>query len=67
MLVTSDPYLWRREMITVYYWPCGTWCFPFELGAFNDLSDDFGILRVSPTMDDEQISLRVAIRLTFGE
>ncbi len=54
-------------MITVYYWPCGTWCFPFELGAFNDLSDDFGILRVSPTMDDEQISLRVAIRLTLGE
>lgn len=54
-------------MITVYYWPCGTWCFPFELGAFNHLSDDFGTLWVSPVMGDEQIGRLVAIRLTLGK
>ena len=54
-------------MITVYYWPCGTWCFPFEREEFNHLSDDFGTLRVSPFIDDKQIERLVTIRLTLGE
>lgn len=54
-------------MITIYYWPCGTWCLPFELEAFNHLSDDFGTLRVSPVMNDAQIGRLVAKLLTIGE
>ena len=54
-------------MITVYYWHFGTWCFPFELEAFNHLSDDFITIQVSLTMADEQIGRLVAIRLTLGK
>ena len=54
-------------MITVYYWPCGTWCFPFELEAFNHLSDDFGTLQVSLAMTDEQIDFLVEQLVTIGE
>ena len=54
-------------MITVYYWPFGTWCFPFELEAFNHLSDDFGTIQVSLAMTDEQIDFLVEQLVTFGE
>lgn len=54
-------------MITIYYWPDGTWCFRHELPWFNHMSDDHGTLQVSVETDEEQISRLVAKLLTIGE
>ena len=54
-------------MITIYYWPYGTWCFCHELPWFNHLSDDFGTLQVPLTMTDEQINFLVDQLVTIGE
>ena len=54
-------------MITIYYWPDGCWCYSNERQQFTHRSDDYGTLRVSPVMNDEQIGRLVAKLLTIGE
>lgn len=48
-------------MITIYYWPDGTWCYSDEYarGDYGFKSDDFGKLTVSGEMSDAEINRMV--------
>lgn len=39
----------------IFYWPDGCWCRPGEFDSMSYKSDDFGLIEVPLTYDDEQI------------
>lgn len=43
-------------MITIYYWPDGTWCYQEEYSevTYSFKSDDFGKVDVSDGLTDDQ-------------
>lgn len=48
-------------MVTIYYWPDGTWCYQDEYCelTYAFKGNDFGRLQVDESMTDDEITRRV--------
>lgn len=42
-------------MMTIYYWPHGTWCFEDDLEDYSHLSDDYGKMTLSEDSSYDEI------------
>jgi len=47
------------ETTLIYVWPDGEWCYTDELHEYQDKSDDYLLIPVDASLDEEQVGVLV--------
>lgn len=42
-----------NKVLTIYVWPCGTWCWANDIEEYNWMSDDYMTVVVGNATSDE--------------